>query len=296
LAALTATAGLLALLGQGNAGAATQLGQTFDPITGCGTSTRFQSVSPGDQYVAPSAGVITSWSFQASGSPPQLKFKVGRRAGGNDFTVVGESAAQAPSASVLNTYPARVPVAAGDVIGIDLQTLGDCATTLGPGSGFTSVFKPGDQALGTTGTYTAEPNIKNDVSAILEPDADADAFGDETQDKCLGTPGTANGCPSSLTLDKLKAKGSKVQVTVSVPGAGSLTAGSAAAKGKPLLKPVSVDLTATSKQTMVLKLKLTKAARRKLDELGNLKVAVKAVYTPPGGVPGSQQGKAKLRS
>jgi hypothetical protein len=34
-------------------------------------------------------------------------------------------------------------------------------------------------------------------SADLEPDADGDGFGDETQDQCLGTAGSQNGCAAA---------------------------------------------------------------------------------------------------
>jgi hypothetical protein len=34
------------------------------------------------------------------------------------------------------------------------------------------------------------------VTAVLEPDADADGFGDETQDSCVGMNGPQSGCPA----------------------------------------------------------------------------------------------------
>jgi hypothetical protein len=33
------------------------------------------------------------------------------------------------------------------------------------------------------------------IAAVVEPDADGDGFGDETQDKCIGVGGPDNGCP-----------------------------------------------------------------------------------------------------
>ena len=33
------------------------------------------------------------------------------------------------------------------------------------------------------------------ISALVEPDADQDGFGDETQDQCPGVAGTVDGCP-----------------------------------------------------------------------------------------------------
>ena len=37
------------------------------------------------------------------------------------------------------------------------------------------------------------------LNADVEPDADADGFGDETQDQCLGQAGPDNGCPAPDT-------------------------------------------------------------------------------------------------
>jgi hypothetical protein len=300
--------GLVALAPLPQAGAATQIGETFVPLTGCGTSTRLQTRSPSAQYAAPFAGVITSWSFQSDPAPPTIKFKVGRGAGGNNFTVVGESPLLIPAPSFLNTNPVRIPVQAGDVIGIYLDTFGNCAAS--SATGYTNAFLGGDQLPGSTGTYAQETNVKNDVSATLEPDADQDGFGDETQDKCVGTAGSANGCPSTVTIDKLQQKGlpgsgharkPKVNVTATVPGAGTLSAGSpsdpilAAAAAKSL-KPVTTTVTATTKQQVVLTLNLTKGAKKKLSKHGKLKLQVKVVYTPVGGPPGSQTKKVKLKS
>jgi hypothetical protein len=139
-------------------------------------------------------------------------------------------------------------------------------------------------------------------SGSVEPDSDSDGFGDETQDKCLGTAGTANGCPSAVTIDRLKQKGdTRVKVTATVPGPGTLKVGSAsdpalaseAARG---LKAVTQTLSSTSKQQVSLRLKLTKSAIRSLKDAGKLKLKVKAVYTPPGGPAGSQTKKKMLKS
>jgi hypothetical protein len=52
----------------------------------------------------------------------------------------------------------------------------------------------GDVPPGSTQTYMAGGSGKLDVSAVLEPDADGDGFGDESQDQCLGQSGTEAGC------------------------------------------------------------------------------------------------------
>src|SRR5262245_28131133 len=56
-------------------------------------------------------------------------------------------------------------------------------------------------------TATSSYNAEVLLQARLEPDADKDGFGDESQDKCLGKPGTVNGCPSAKKCKKKKKKG-----------------------------------------------------------------------------------------
>src|SRR5688572_9785872 len=71
------------------AGAATTLGDTFDPTTACDPDvTRLQSAS-GGQYTAPTNGVITRWEYQADADEPNnMRFKVGRATGTtNEFFI-----------------------------------------------------------------------------------------------------------------------------------------------------------------------------------------------------------------
>jgi hypothetical protein len=177
---------LAAVVCSAPAGAATKVGETFAPGTNCSAdSTRLQAVSaspPAPQYAAPSAGVLTAWSFQANAAPPQLKLKVGR-ASGSDFFIVGDSALQTPAANVVNTFGLiRIPVQAGDVLGTYTATAGACSREA---EGYQRYRVMGDPATGTT-TSNPEtggvPTTQLDVAAYLEPDADGDQFGDETQD------------------------------------------------------------------------------------------------------------------
>ena len=112
-------AGLVAAcaLAPGSALAATEIGSTFDPGTSSCGNLVLQSVSPpADTYAAPSSGVISSWSYQASRVPVQLQLKVGRAAGTNQFTIVGESAVETATSIPDNTFLTRIPVQADDLI------------------------------------------------------------------------------------------------------------------------------------------------------------------------------------
>ncbi len=152
-----------------------------------------------------------------------------------------------------------------------------------------------------------------DLSAQLEPDADRDVFGDETQDNCVGAAGAVNGCPSTITIDGVSQLGKKfVKVTATVPGQGKASAGAAndptvlaaaakkkrkKRKKKPTipLTPASQTVSAKSPQKVVLTLALTKSAKGKLKNKGKLTVQVKATYTPTGGPTASQFSQATLK-
>ena len=54
----------------------------------------------------------------------QIKLKVGRNTGSNSFLIVGESDVGVAAASSLNTFPARISVQAGEVIGVTPVTNG----------------------------------------------------------------------------------------------------------------------------------------------------------------------------
>jgi hypothetical protein len=193
---IAVAAGLVSLAIPASAGAATQLGETFTPNTSDSSDTLLQTGSPGGQYAVPFSGVITSWSFQAGPDPPTLNFKVARSAGGNDFTIVGESGLQTGIiANALNTFPTRIPAQAGDAIGF---FVGDAGEVRGTGvSGYTVGDDDDDldQQVGRTDFYAPAAGNQLDLSAVLEPDTDNDGFGDETQDNCPGiaNPGQADG-------------------------------------------------------------------------------------------------------
>ncbi len=195
LAALTAV--------PGSAGAAAQIGQTFVPTDNCSPRTRLQSGSPGGQYAAPFAGVITSWSFQSSsaGGGSAVRLKVGRHASGDQFTIVGESEVKSiPDLDVLTTFPTRIPVLAGDVIGLYTAppSVFYCAR---PAMGY--VVHQGafgeDVALGPPAMFSPVNDRQLGVSAALEPDCDQDGLGDESEDPDTSSCPTCRGKPATIS-------------------------------------------------------------------------------------------------
>ena len=112
--------------------------------------------------------------------------------------------------NALNTFTTRIPVEAGDVIGYYHQgpTGGDKCVRNAPAT-YVTRFVNVDPAPGTTMAYGMVGALQVDLSAVLEPDADHDGYGDETQDKCPTDPSTQGPCATgqrAATLKKCKKK------------------------------------------------------------------------------------------
>jgi hypothetical protein len=191
-----------------SASAATQIGATFTPGTGnsCLGTPDFEELqtgrASGPSYAAPSAGVLTVWSFQADDAVQTIMtLRVFRPTGTpHQYRVIADGGGlrTIPAASGLHNFGARIPVEAGDFIGIR-ATSGECGLQTGtPGDTFD--FNAGTAtAIGALGNFSS--NLTGnywilDIAATLEPDADNDGFGDESQDQCMGQAGSNNGCPA----------------------------------------------------------------------------------------------------
>jgi uncharacterized repeat protein (TIGR01451 family) len=200
---------------------AVTVGQTLPPIYNCdGTYEIVQTgVASGTSFRVPSDGVITSWSSQGTAmGTTSLKIKFFRPTSVlGDYTVVGQSdLGSVPASSAVVTFPTRIPVRTGDLLGISKPT-GGCAQAMTGANGDTYVFRAGDAPDGETDTYSS-PNtqFRVDASAKLEPDADGDGFGDETQDGCPGDPGKVAGCPRADLLVTKAASAAEVPVGASI--------------------------------------------------------------------------------
>ena len=128
--------GCLLLLATGSASAATTIGQNGAGGPGtCGAGNTFIQTGTGlgvPSYVVPAGGgVISSWSFLAGSTTGERdKLKVVRPDGTADqFVVVGESALEMMTPSSLNTFQVRIPVQAGDLIGLFTVDGNDCVVS-----------------------------------------------------------------------------------------------------------------------------------------------------------------------
>jgi hypothetical protein len=293
----------LALATAAPAGAAIEIGTTFDPLTSSCGNMLLQSVSPpNDTYAAPSSGVVTSWSYQASTGPVQIKLKVARQVTTTTFTITGESAVQTAAAASLNTFPTRIPIQAGEVIGLTPVTNGlPCIRSMATGYSYSAYVMGSDVPPGTTATFNApNPDVQIDIAASIEADGDGDGFGDETQDQCPSTSGPDQGCPSNaFSFGKLKRKKQNGTATLVViaPGPGSLTL-----TGKGLVGNRAARAENTSRLAKIvnaagpvtLKVKTKGKKKRKLNSDGSVKVRARVTFTPTGGKPKVQVRPIKL--
>lgn len=166
-----------------------QTGNTGSNCAGSGYTLVQDTVAAAPTYVMPAHGVITSWSHSAGSGAVEMRLKVYRRTGVIDrLLAVGHSPLEAPAPNGLRTFGARVKVAAGDLLGLSiLSSTGTFACIFGTAAaGDRTRQAAGDPTLGSplVGPFNDSVLSRVNVSAQLEPDADADGFGDETQDQC----------------------------------------------------------------------------------------------------------------
>jgi hypothetical protein len=193
--AVAAPALVVASLAAAPASAATALGSTdfAAPAGACTSNTTWVVGSPpaGMTYSAASSGVITQWRFRAT-DLTQLKLKVLHYDGtGLNYTVKGASDTATAAAGATSTFTARVPMAAGDILGVTAISANCVATLSGGASAF---LVAGDLATGGSAAFSISPNSAIPVAATLEPDADGDGYGDETQDLCPTQAATHGAC------------------------------------------------------------------------------------------------------
>lgn len=163
------------------------------------------------QLTSPVDGVVVRWRARASNDQPggtPLRLRVIRPEAGELFTGVNGSATREfpDSPMATKTFATRQPIAAGDQIALDVDPPSDnLRIDAGGLSGGTigrwqPALDDGDTRAPTT-RFPGESMFNADV----EPDGDKDGFGDETQDLCLGQPGSASGCeatPPETTITK----------------------------------------------------------------------------------------------
>jgi hypothetical protein len=155
-----------------------------------------QTAIPGRTLLAPTPGVITQWGVRDSGGP--LALRVVHQVSGETYTFIRSSSVQSGSGagSGVQTFATRLVVAAGDGIAIDCTASSGIGFRSGLGGTYTyDSFFPAP-ADGTSPLGSAASGTEFMFNASIEPDADNDGFGDETQDQCPTDPTTQGACPT----------------------------------------------------------------------------------------------------
>jgi hypothetical protein len=198
--ALLLTAGALAV-SAAPAAAATTLGQIAPAgaggLGGCTNCSSFQTqTAPGSaEYVVPAGGgVITSWMFRAASTATSAKLRLfAPGPGAGQYTLMAESLSRAFSLGQTGTTATQIPVTAGMHLGVAV-TAGDqqwyTYNNLDTISSGLDWFGPLGKSVLAVDTSQRHVNI----AATLEPDADHDGYGDETQDGCPWDPTKQSSC------------------------------------------------------------------------------------------------------
>lgn len=260
LACLTAAA-------PARAAASVTIGQLtpFPPSAACSTSNvdfLEPSVTGGNLYVARQAGTITSWTTNSSGAGAHYVIKIFRRTPDPDvFQVI----AHAPShtlTSGLNTVAVNLPVKSGDMIGFNESGAPSSCAFSAPGDSV--LTSAGNLSDGATRTFTAQNDVRLNLTAVLVPD-NGFTLGGISRDRKLGT--------ASITA------------TTSNPGIVTVS-------GKGLRKRRSKSLAVAGPVTF--QLKPTGRTARRLVRKGRVTVAPTVTFLPSGGDPSSQSIHLKL--
>jgi hypothetical protein len=154
--------------------------------------------------VAPAAGVVVRWRVRTgvalagtTVAKARLALVEGNDRGGARESTYTELPLDEPGVHV---YPARLPIAAGERIAVDaiVSGSGDEALPIDHEDSFVgspAIWSPilatGEERTSGTAPTDGEEFLLN---ADVEPDADHDGYGDETQDECPGNSALHAGC------------------------------------------------------------------------------------------------------
>lgn len=302
-----ASLALAAMILAPSAGAATEFGSN---CTGVETEPGFtvldltHSASEPLPAAAPVNGVVTRGKTtidpSASVAGQTETLHVFRSAGPNRYTLVAESS-PVPLSPGTTTFATRIPVQAGDRLGYSNTAVGEqklylCRTK---DSGDTVAYTDAPPAVGGTAEFGTADEFRAPLVAVIEPDADNDGYGDETQDGCPQSAAVQTACPL-VALDS-SAKAGKKAVTVTIAASSEGTGG---VKGVVKLgKGKKATLTAKAKtvfpgKAATFKLKFNGKVIKRLKELEpskKLTLKVTASATNVAGQVSTDKLKVKLK-
>src|SRR5262249_36776153 len=127
------------------------------------------------------------------------------------------------------------PVKAGDYFGTVGSGFGETVAiyceTKNPGDRLGAFA--GNPSLNSTASLMGEePGFQNPIVVFVEPDADSDGYGDETQDKCPQSAAFQAECPTVTVDANASARKSSVTVLVTTSNSAPVTVVGAVKLGK----------------------------------------------------------------
>jgi hypothetical protein len=145
------------------------------------------------------SGVVVRWRVKSAAQAPNVSVALRVVRGGDTATGLGRSDLEGMTSqpAPIFTFPTRLPVAAGDRLGVEMSV--PAGATSAPIAATTTSAGSWDRwqpalGFGETRRRTSDKPFELLLNADIEPDADADGWGDETQDNCPGSAGPVNGC------------------------------------------------------------------------------------------------------
>jgi hypothetical protein len=167
---------------------------------GTATTSGCLTLLTGGGSTVPADGVLVSFSVRLS-TPETGRLRVAfpkdPAAGGHYMAGFGKSeSVTVPGDGATHTYPVRLAVLAGWSIGFTTPvSKPDLIVRSAPGPARIFIdLAEENHGFPEYDTSHALDGYQAPLSAKVEPDADGDGFGDETQDKCPGVNGTEDGC------------------------------------------------------------------------------------------------------
>ncbi len=125
----------------------------------------------------------------------------------SDRTVLSTTGLLTVTPSTLNTWPVRVPVPAGAGLGLFVANVGLACALVGTDAADSlsaAVADPSTTSVFTPATAFAA--VRLNLSAVWEPDADGDGYGDVSQDLCPQSKLIQVACPAPDTTVTKKPK------------------------------------------------------------------------------------------
>lgn len=296
----------------------------------------------------PSNGVATKWRVKSLSSYSGMQLNILRANGPGDPITAGPYAglptakfqsvanvSRTLSGSGIDTFDIRIAVQANDRLGVASQigpnpvmarTVPPSSATVGYAVDPASI--PMAQPAGATANYALDNPQQLFTNLTIEPDADRDGYGDETQDQCATDASTQGACPASSSPSpdttgpqvtvagnaiKLSKKG-EVVLDVSCPGSESSCKGTlsletagkvqvaalAAGKRTPMKKKVlklgSASFSIAGGQTQAVKVKLSRKARRTVKKLKKVKAKATITATDAANNTGTSMATLTLKA